>query len=78
MFWKGYKNGLNVEDLWQARRGDNSGRLGDRLETAWYKELQEAHRKGHKPSLSKAIIRCFWLEYMIVGFAVGLLYIILW
>ncbi|CAH2068608.1 unnamed protein product, partial [Iphiclides podalirius] len=78
LFRKGYKQGLTLEDLFQARDGDCSGRLGDRLEEAWQKEFDNARRNGTKPSLSKAIFRSFWLEYMICGFFVGILFIVLW
>ncbi|XP_068628985.1 ATP-binding cassette subfamily C member 4-like [Battus philenor] len=78
LFRKGYKRGLTLEDLFQARSGDQSGRLGDRLEEAWQKELENANRNGSKPSLSRAIFRSFWFEYMICGFLVGILFIILW
>ncbi|XP_063633563.1 ATP-binding cassette subfamily C member 4-like [Cydia splendana] len=78
LFRKGYKQGITVEQLWQARHKDNSGRLGDQLEQAWQTELEDADRNGSKPSLTKAIIRTFWLEYMICGLLVGLLFIVLW
>ncbi|CAK1599824.1 unnamed protein product [Parnassius mnemosyne] len=78
LFRKGYKQGLTIEDLFQARDSDRSGRLGDRLEEAWQKEIDNARHKDSKPSLAKAIIRSFWLEYMICGFFIGILFIILW
>ncbi|KAI5634784.1 ABC transporter transmembrane region domain-containing protein [Phthorimaea operculella] len=78
LFKRGYKHGLTVEDLWQARGGDRSGRLGDRLEEAWQEELTHADRNGAKPSLSKAIVRSFWLEYMLCGAVAGLLFVIIW
>ncbi|XP_041973671.1 ATP-binding cassette sub-family C member 4-like [Aricia agestis] len=78
LFKRGYKQGLSVDDLFQARDKDRSGRLGDRLEEAWNRELQTAKENGTKPSLSKAIVRCFWLEYMVCGLFIGLLFIVLW
>ncbi|KAJ0181195.1 hypothetical protein K1T71_003280 [Dendrolimus kikuchii] len=78
LFCRGYKQGITLEDLWQARDGDDSGRLGDRLEEAWEKELENAKAKGTRPSFSKALIRSFWVEYMICGCFVGLLFIVLW
>uniref|UniRef100_A0A2A4J1S7 Uncharacterized protein n=2 Tax=Heliothinae TaxID=95178 RepID=A0A2A4J1S7_HELVI len=78
LFRRGFKHGLTVDDLWRARDGDNSGRLGDRLEQAWQEELDTAKRKGIKPSLSKAIVRSFWVEYLLCGLIVGLLFIFLW
>ncbi|XP_013166628.1 PREDICTED: multidrug resistance-associated protein 4-like [Papilio xuthus] len=78
LFRKGFKSSLTIEDLFQARAGDHSGRLGDRLEEAWQKELNNARHNGTRPSLSRAIVRSFWFEYMICGFFVGILFIILW
>ncbi|XP_072936017.1 ATP-binding cassette subfamily C member 4-like [Epargyreus clarus] len=78
LFKRGYKQGLSISDLWRARSGDQSGRLGDRLEEAWEKEVEDAHRKGSKPSLTKTIVRSFWVEYMICGILVGFLFIVCW
>ncbi|CAH1638630.1 unnamed protein product [Spodoptera littoralis] len=78
LFKKGYKQGLSISDLWQARSGDASGRLGDRLEEAWKFEQEEAKKRGSKPSFSKAIVRTFWFEYMLCGLVVGLLFMVVW
>ncbi|CAH0584374.1 unnamed protein product [Chrysodeixis includens] len=78
LFKRGYKTGITVSDLWQAREADSSGRLGDRLEEAWEYELEHAKKKGGDPSFSKAIIRSFWLEYMFCGLINGILFIIIW
>lgn len=78
MFKRGYKSAIKIEDMWQAREADYSWTLGDRLEEAWEHELDNARRNGGKASLSKAIIRSFWLEYMICGLGVGILFIVLW
>ncbi|CAH0405961.1 unnamed protein product [Chilo suppressalis] len=78
LFRRGYKQAIKIEDLWPARESDHSGRLGDRLEEAWRHEQQKCRRSGGKPSLSRAIISAFWVEYLLCGIFVGLLYIILW
>lgn len=78
LFKRGYKQGISIDDLWQARGADHSKQLGDRLEVAWERELERAKQTGTKPSFSKAIIRSFWLEYMICGIFVGFLFIVLW
>ncbi|XP_075982875.1 ATP-binding cassette sub-family C member 4-like [Anticarsia gemmatalis] len=77
LFRRGYKKGLTVDDLCKARDGDHSGRLGDRLEQAWEHEIQRAKGKGYSPSFSRAIVRSFWLEYMIDGLFLGIVYIVL-
>ncbi|XP_053600881.1 ATP-binding cassette subfamily C member 4-like [Plodia interpunctella] len=79
LFRRGYKEGLSIEDLWKARDCDRSGKLADRLEEAWEQELVKAKQNNnYKPSLFKAIVRSFWLEYMLCGILVGLLFIVLW
>ncbi|CAH2099897.1 unnamed protein product [Euphydryas editha] len=78
LFKGGYKQGLTVDDLFQARSGDHSGRLGDRLEEAWLREKEKCKNTKDRPSLTKAILSCFWVEYMMCGLLVGLLYIVLW
>lgn len=78
LFRRGYKEGITVNDLWRSSESDQSGRLGDRLEQAWQKEVLAAKQNGTKPSFSKAIIRSFWFEYMLCGLVVGLLFIVLW
>ena len=67
-----------MNDLFQARSGDASGRLGDRLEQAWQTEQDNAKKRGTKPSFTKAIVRTFWLEYLLCGLVVGLLMIVVW
>lgn len=67
-----------MDDLTRARAGDQSEKLGDKLEAAWRREQDAARRHGGKPSLTKALVRTFWLEYMMLGFGVGILFIVLW
>ncbi|KAJ8716036.1 hypothetical protein PYW08_013321 [Mythimna loreyi] len=78
LFWKGYRKGLTLSDLWQARSSDASGRLGDRLEQAWQEELDNAKKNSTKPSFARAIVRSFWFEYMLNGLVVGLMMIVVW
>ncbi|XP_075979217.1 putative multidrug resistance-associated protein lethal(2)03659 [Anticarsia gemmatalis] len=78
MFRRGYRQGITLGDLFQARKGDESGRLGDRLEQAWEIELENERNYGTKPSFMKAIVRSFWVEYMLVGLLVAFLFVIIW
>ncbi|OWR50774.1 ATP-binding cassette sub-family C member 4 [Danaus plexippus plexippus] len=78
LFKRGYKTGLTIEDLWQARSVDQSGPLGDRLEEAWEREVERSRKNNTKPSLSRAIVSSFWLEYMTSGILVGVLFIVVW
>ncbi|CAG9575824.1 unnamed protein product [Danaus chrysippus] len=78
LFKRGYKTGLTIDDLWQARSVDQSSRLGDRLEEAWEREVERSRKNNSKPSLSRAIVSCFWVEYMTCGIFVGILFIVIW
>ena len=40
--------------------------LGDRLEKEWRKET-DSKAKNHKPSLFKALVRCFGKRYALLG-----------
>ncbi|XP_046622340.1 ATP-binding cassette subfamily C member 4-like [Neodiprion virginianus] len=78
IFWKGAKRDLQVTDLYDPLKYDESGSLGDRLQTEWEKELikadgelvlgKDGKKKARKqPSLTWAIVRVFWVRYMIQG-----------
>ncbi|XP_041973568.1 ATP-binding cassette sub-family C member 4-like [Aricia agestis] len=78
LFHKGHKHGITIEDLWRPPKKDRSEYLGDRLEKAWLKEVQAAEASNTQPLLGKAIIKCFWFEYMLYGIGVGVLFIAVW
>ncbi|XP_041973563.1 ATP-binding cassette subfamily C member 4-like [Aricia agestis] len=78
LFHRGRKQGLTIEDLWKAQKKDVSADLGDRLEKEWQKEVEKAKKNDVQPSLAKAIVSCFWVEYMICGIGIGLLFLIIW
>ncbi|KAJ1519079.1 hypothetical protein ONE63_011321 [Megalurothrips usitatus] len=68
-FWKGYRKDLDVEDVCKPLESDESGRLGDMLETVrlliprhWKAQCEKA-----KPSLLKALRNMFWKQYLCVG-----------
>jgi len=71
---KGYKNELEMEDLYAARLEDQSHLLGDKLEKEWEVELlraensKEGKKKPHDPSLAWAMIRTFGPFYAFLGF----------
>ncbi|XP_046746888.1 ATP-binding cassette sub-family C member 4-like [Diprion similis] len=80
IFWKGTKRDLEVTDLYDPLKSDESESLGDRLEKEWKKELtkveleeQLARKKDpnkavkRRPSLFWAIARVFWVPYMLQG-----------
>ncbi|XP_046746905.1 ATP-binding cassette sub-family C member 4-like [Diprion similis] len=65
IFRKGYKRDLQIEDLYDPLKSNESESLGDRLEREWKKEL--AKRPKSHPSLLRALIRIFWMPFMIQG-----------
>ncbi|XP_046428414.1 ATP-binding cassette sub-family C member 4-like [Neodiprion fabricii] len=80
IFWKGTKRDLEVTDLYDPLKSDESESLGDRLEKEWKKELMKveleeklAKKKDPnkavkcRPSLFWAIARVFWVPYMLQG-----------
>ncbi|KAF4521035.1 hypothetical protein B566_EDAN002530 [Ephemera danica] len=67
IFAKGYKNDLEVKDLYDALEDHRSVTLGDKLES-WNYEL-ELVKSGKKesPKLAAALWRIFGLRYMLFG-----------
>ncbi|XP_068923442.1 ATP-binding cassette sub-family C member 4 isoform X2 [Petaurus breviceps papuanus] len=46
---------------------DRSETLGEQLQGYWDKEVLQAEKEARKPSLTKAIIKCYWKSYIILG-----------
>ncbi|CAD6227313.1 GSCOCT00011969001.2-RA-CDS [Cotesia congregata] len=80
LFSKGAKDGITLEDLFTPITSDRSKFLADKLEHAWHNELTkleltESNQKDKdsttikslKPSLLRAIIRCFGMQIFIFG-----------
>ena len=68
LMWKGYKNKLDETDLFQVLDEDRSDYLGDKLEHAWNKELNDYIEKRDagkkmsqlsKPKLLYVLIKTF-------------------
>ncbi|XP_059490449.1 probable multidrug resistance-associated protein lethal(2)03659 [Neocloeon triangulifer] len=66
MFFKGYKDDLEVEDLYDPLNEHKSDRLGDILERNWKKEQEKCSKKG-TPSFFKAMWATFGLKFMAYG-----------
>ncbi|XP_012274704.1 probable multidrug resistance-associated protein lethal(2)03659 [Orussus abietinus] len=67
LFKKGYTKILGVDDLYDPVKTDRSNVLGDRLETRWNIELENAKKYKRHPSLLKTIFRTFLWEYFLLG-----------
>ncbi|XP_030057237.1 ATP-binding cassette sub-family C member 4 [Microcaecilia unicolor] len=68
LFLIGYKRKLEEDDMYNVLPEDGSERLGEELQWYWDKEIQRAQKEARKPHLSKAIIRCHWKSYSVLGF----------
>ncbi|OWK00846.1 hypothetical protein Celaphus_00016721, partial [Cervus elaphus hippelaphus] len=46
---------------------DRSQHLGEELQRYWDQEVLKAEKDARKPSLTKAIIKCYWKSYVVLG-----------
>ncbi|KAF5283707.1 hypothetical protein FQR65_LT13742 [Abscondita terminalis] len=67
-FFDGLKKELQINDLYEAFSEHKSSKLGDKLEAAWLKEVKIAEECDRTPSLRRALIKTFGLEYFMYGF----------
>ncbi|XP_046432670.1 ATP-binding cassette sub-family C member 4-like [Neodiprion fabricii] len=89
IFLKGAKRDLQITDLYDPLKSDESKGLGDRLEREWKKELAKAKEiprlgEGSKkkkpkrqPSLAWALFRVLWVPYMVQGLCLFVLSVVL-
>ncbi|XP_036312186.1 ATP-binding cassette sub-family C member 4 isoform X2 [Pipistrellus kuhlii] len=68
LFKIGHKRRLEEDDMYSVLPKDRSKELGDELQRYWEEELSRAQKVPREPSLTKAIIRCYWKSYVILGF----------
>nr|AAI50823.1 ATP-binding cassette, sub-family C (CFTR/MRP), member 4 [Mus musculus] len=67
LFKTGHKRRLEEDDMFSVLPEDRSKHLGEELQRYWDKELLRAKKDSRKPSLTKAIIKCYWKSYLILG-----------
>ncbi|KAF5283708.1 hypothetical protein FQR65_LT13743 [Abscondita terminalis] len=65
--FEGWKKELQISDVYETLTEHKSNILGDRLEFKWLKELEDAKKDGRKPSLRRALIKTFGLEFFFYG-----------
>ncbi|XP_075056002.1 ATP-binding cassette sub-family C member 4 isoform X1 [Mixophyes fleayi] len=68
LFLIGHKRKLEEDDMYKVLPEDSSEYLGEELQWYWDQELQEAGKESRVPRLTKAIIRCHWKAYSVLGF----------
>ncbi|XP_041822000.1 ATP-binding cassette sub-family C member 4-like isoform X1 [Chelmon rostratus] len=67
LFRTGSKRRLEEDDMFQVLPEDGSEKLGQDLNRYWDHEVQLATKELRAPRLSKAIIRCYWKPYAVLG-----------
>ncbi|XP_031814417.1 multidrug resistance-associated protein 4 [Sarcophilus harrisii] len=67
LFQIGHKRRLEEDDMYSVLPEDRSKALGEELQGYWDKEVLRAEKEARKPSLTKAIIKCYWKSYLILG-----------
>ncbi|XP_016373988.1 ATP-binding cassette sub-family C member 4 [Sinocyclocheilus rhinocerous] len=67
LFRIGSKRRLEEDDMYKVLPEDGSKRLGEELQSYWDHEVEEATKELRTPKLTKAIIRCYWRSYAVLG-----------
>lgn len=66
-FRKGYKNKISEDDLTVPLEAHKSSIVGDKLSHAWSKEVEKYNGTKRKPSLHRALHKCFGHELVFYG-----------
>ncbi|KAF4079997.1 hypothetical protein AMELA_G00165440 [Ameiurus melas] len=67
LFRIGYRRRLEEDDMYKLLPADGSNRLGEELQCYWDHEVEMATKDLRTPKLTKAIIKCYWKSYTILG-----------
>ncbi|KAK2888852.1 hypothetical protein Q8A67_014227 [Cirrhinus molitorella] len=67
LFRIGSKRRLEEDDMYKVLPEDGSKRLGEELQSYWKQEVEKATKELRTPKLTKAIIRCYWRSYAVLG-----------
>ncbi|XP_060775099.1 multidrug resistance-associated protein 4 isoform X2 [Neoarius graeffei] len=67
LFHTGYRRRLEEDDMYKLLPADGSKRLGEELQCYWDHEVEMATKELRTPKLTKAIIKCYWKSYTILG-----------
>ncbi|XP_033832973.1 ATP-binding cassette sub-family C member 4-like [Periophthalmus magnuspinnatus] len=68
LFSVGYKRSLEEDDMYDVLPEDRSQSLGQELQSHWEQNIQKSSKNMQHPSLSRAIICCYWKSYAVLGF----------
>ncbi|XP_051562502.1 multidrug resistance-associated protein 4 [Myxocyprinus asiaticus] len=67
LFRIGSKRRLEEDDMYTVLPEDRSKKLGEELQRYWDQEVEKATKELRTPKLTKAIIRCYWRPYAVLG-----------
>ncbi|KAI4581556.1 hypothetical protein MJG53_009999 [Ovis ammon polii x Ovis aries] len=67
LFKIGHKRKLEEDDMYSVLPEDRSQHLGEELQGYWDQEVWRAQKDARKPSLTKAIIKCYGKSYLVWG-----------
>ncbi|XP_058898289.1 ATP-binding cassette sub-family C member 4 isoform X3 [Kogia breviceps] len=67
LFKIGHKRRLEEDDMYSVLPEDRSKHLGEELQGCWDQEVLRAEKDTREPSLTKAIIKCYWKSYLVLG-----------
>ncbi|XP_032133378.1 multidrug resistance-associated protein 4 isoform X5 [Sapajus apella] len=67
LFKIGHKRRLEEDDMYSVLPEVRSQHLGEELQGFWDKEVLRAENEAQKPSLTRAIIKCYWKSYLVLG-----------
>ncbi|KAG1942233.1 multidrug resistance-associated protein 4 [Pimephales promelas] len=67
LFRIGSKRRLEEDDMFKVLPEDGSKILGEKLQSCWDQEVEKATKELRTPKLTKAIIRCYWKSYAVLG-----------
>lgn len=67
VFTQGRKKEYDANDLYKPLKAHESQEMGDKLCAAWDIELKRQRESGRNPSLLRASIRVFGVEFILLG-----------
>uniref|UniRef100_A0A5F8HI53 Multidrug resistance-associated protein 4 n=1 Tax=Monodelphis domestica TaxID=13616 RepID=A0A5F8HI53_MONDO len=67
LFRIGHQRRLEEDDMYSVLPEDRSKVLGEQLQGYWDKEVLKAEKEDRTPSLTKAIVKCYWKSYLLLG-----------
>ncbi|KAI4565330.1 hypothetical protein MJT46_009673 [Ovis ammon polii x Ovis aries] len=67
LFKIGHEQKLKQDDMYSVLPEDRSQHLGEELQGHWDQEVKRAQKDAREPSLTKAIVKCYWKSCLVLG-----------